>query len=435
MGIASGVGTNRKRTAVDATALPSFSKVCFVGASIMNYTFSDVGDLTTRCTDVEAVFSGEGYGGLEIYCHATPGDYIDDITVSLQEAMAQHTSDTLFVVHAGGNNISSGRPYPGGASTFTTDYAALIAQAATRPGSCIISDVSFRDYDDTTADDEAAGSQPYNTNLTKPALAAARGGLVNHAYYDDGTPVTCFYEWSYYRRLRFLSGDNVHPSVPDGENLLRQWFAQRIGPIATGAGVPAQVDRVELAYRDSLIEAIDPEAGLTLTTSFAPNTALSPVNVSQTEDAVFAVDFTGLDGAAGGAIFEMGASGNGAYVGFLSSGAFVARTGSGGATPADNVALVQINAAAAPSGDGTLVWEFTRPGTNPAVRVWWNGALLWQDNSTHVGAWAGSDPGAFLGGGGVGYAGAMAGAAYYTTDATYDTVSNLRYYQNQTVSG
>lgn len=432
MGIASGVGTNRKRTAVDPTALPTFGKVCFVGASIMNYTFGDVGNLTTRCTDVEAVFAGEGFTGLEIYCHATPGDYIADITTSLSEAMAQHTSDTLFVIHAGGNNISSGRPYPGGSSTFTTDYAALIAQAATRPGSCIISDVSFRDYDDTTADDEAAGSQPYNTNLTKPALAAARGDLVNHAYYDDGTPVTCFYEWSYYRRLRFLSGDNVHPSVPDGENLLRQWFAQRIGPIAKGTGVPAQVDRVELAYRDSLIEAIDPEAGLTLTSSFPVNTTLTTSNLTVASPAVFAFDVTGLDGTGGGIIFEMGASGSGAYVGFLSSGDLVIRGGSGIATPAPTVALVQINDEGAPSGDGTLVWEYDGTGSAVSVRAWWNGILLWEQTSTHTGAWAGSDPGGYLVGPG-NYGGAMSGV-YYASDANYDMISPLRYYQNQTVS-
>lgn len=183
--------------------------------------------------------------------------------------------------------------------------------------------------------------------------------------------------------------------------------------------------------------AFDPEDGLTLTSSSPETTTMTATLLNVTQPGVFAVDFTGLDGSAGGAIFELGGSGSGSYVGFRADGTFVARAGSGTTPGTSTVAILEIPAVSAPSGDGTLVWEFSGPGSAVAVRAWWNGTLLGAHTSTHTGSWAGSDTGGFLrynpALSGNGY-GAMLTGEYYNADAVRVSNSDLRYYQNQTVA-
>lgn len=183
----------------------------------------------------------------------------------------------------------------------------------------------------------------------------------------------------------------------------------------------------------------DPEAGLTLTHSFTPGTRGIP-SVSTTEtpeagkfarnaDAVVAADLTGLDGSAGGLVFEVGGGGLGAYVGFAASGAFHVRCGNGGgALPNDTAAYLIVPAEEAPRGDGTLVVEMTA-GAN-AVRAWWNGTALGTPVARASGSsdLAGSNEGAYL------------GEAYATcvgeieTPVVYETASPMRYYYDQKVS-
>lgn len=181
--------------------------------------------------------------------------------------------------------------------------------------------------------------------------------------------------------------------------------------------------------------APDPEEGLTLTTSIPVGDLVSiGTNLGANTNAVFAMDVTGLDGSSGGVIFECGGSGSGGYVGFRSNGTFVCRGGSGVDSATSTVAAVIIPAGSAPSGDGTLVWEYSGVGSAVAVRCWWNGTLLGSHTSTHTGGWTGSDSGGYFR-----WSAALSGNGYsaflvneyYDSDADYTTASALRYYANQ----
>lgn len=186
----------------------------------------------------------------------------------------------------------------------------------------------------------------------------------------------------------------------------------------------------------------DPEANLTLTDSFATDRldiTTSEVNVNA-NNVVFACDLTGLSTSlSDGLIYEQGAVQVGAYIGFDSSsgdstGDFIARCGAGGGRwPTDTGYLrVDENASIYPSGDGTLVVEFSSSGSSDwSVRAWWNGEEMTGTTQTASGtrAWAGNDNGSYL----------AVGAKAITnpengTPVTYSTASNLRYYENQVVT-
>ena len=228
------------RADVVGGGLEEFERVVFIGASIMEQTFGS--SLSLRNTAAEAAFAAQG-AVVEVYAHAAGGSDAGQVQTLLSEALATFPDKTLFFVHAGGNNVTANRPYPGGDTTLTGQLDGLIDIAATRPGSVIISDLTFRDYGGSTATNEAAGAKPYNDTIYLPAFRARAGDLLSRAYYADGTPVSCLYEWSWENRAAYLSGDNIHPENPGGRNLLRSWLAERLAPICLGLPAPAQFVR------------------------------------------------------------------------------------------------------------------------------------------------------------------------------------------------
>lgn len=184
---------------------------------------------------------------------------------------------------------------------------------------------------------------------------------------------------------------------------------------------------------------VDPEAGLTPSTSIAPGsssirsvkgtTVPGDGQINRDSSAVVAMDFTGLDGSGGGLVFELGGAGIGSYVGFATDGSFHVRCGAGGEElPSEKAAYLSVPAADAPAGDGTLVVELVA-GEN-AVRAWWNGVELGKPvaRTSGSGAIAGGDVGAYVA------KAVSVCAGEVNTPVPYESASDLRYYFDQTVA-
>jgi hypothetical protein len=171
----------------------------------------------------------------------------------------------------------------------------------------------------------------------------------------------------------------------------------------------------------------NPEATLTLTGTFPVGAIIFSTEVDRSVPCVFAADFTALDGSAGGMIYEQGASGVGAYVGFGASGQFRARCGRGNVPPANQSAILTAPAGVV-GGNGTLVWEFGMFGT-ARTRAWWNGTLLGAVSALlpHTAIWAGTNPGRYLD------PNPNIPVGEIPSLVPYGTASPLRYYENQTV--
>lgn len=171
----------------------------------------------------------------------------------------------------------------------------------------------------------------------------------------------------------------------------------------------------------------NPASTLTLTNSFAPLTTLTTTELDRALPAVFSMDFTGL-GDSEGCIFELGGTGTGGYIGFDSSGNFVARCGDGSARWPVNTAYILENGPTKPSGTGTLVVEFVA-GTPIKVRAWWNSVPIGTPVDGAVNSfWGGTGNGGYL------FALTPPAGESAANFTSYNTVSNLRYYQNQTIN-
>lgn len=172
---------------------------------------------------------------------------------------------------------------------------------------------------------------------------------------------------------------------------------------------------------------VDPEAGLTLDRSYAPDSAITVFPIDRANPVVMAADFTGLDGSSGGFIADFSVQ-VGAYIGFRNNGDFVARAGDGGAAWNANTAYV-LDTSGVVSGDGTLVVEFV-PGTPITARAWWNGvALAAGVDGASQASWSGTAGGDYL----------RVGTSTATGEVqdpvvTYTTASDLRVYENATSS-
>ena len=175
---------------------------------------------------------------------------------------------------------------------------------------------------------------------------------------------------------------------------------------------------------------VDPEVGLTLTTEFAPEASITGSDVDETVPCVLAFDVVGMDGSNGGFIFEAGGSGASGFIGFRADGTLIIRVGSGGTPWQPGTSYYEIaNASDFIKGNGTLVVGATE--SLPNVRAYWNRVSLGTAVvSTSGGGWAGSGSGQYLG---TLTSGLPAGEDG-TLQLTYATVSDLRYYENQTLS-
>lgn len=176
---------------------------------------------------------------------------------------------------------------------------------------------------------------------------------------------------------------------------------------------------------DMIKDSLDPEIGLSLTSELPPGSPILYNNLVRDAPAVFAADFEGLDGSAGGLIAGFGGAILGAYCGFRPNGDFVVRCGVGSSLPNDGSAALVLSDHPV-RGNGTLVIAFDEPSP-PGVSAWWNGQFLGRDTATlNQVAWAGTGVGAYLATeddypfGEVGW-----------RVVDYTQASNVRHYQNQ----
>ena len=84
----------------------------------------------------------------------------------------------------------------------------------------VLADLTFRDYDGTTAASPENGSLPYNVNLIRPLVSS-------QFKYSSGKPWLQYYDLILSDYVTYLSPDNIH-QTPAGEQALRDHFKDTI---------------------------------------------------------------------------------------------------------------------------------------------------------------------------------------------------------------
>lgn len=135
-------------------------------------------------------------------------------------AAAQALGNQLLIITMPmGNDISTNRPYPGGAGGITTAYTNLLAAFRNSGAHVMPVNTTFRNYSSGAAlMDESIGSLPYNENIIYP--------LVQSSYFDmwwDGKPWCDPYDIARNWYSIILS-DDVHYNQLGYEILGRYWM-------------------------------------------------------------------------------------------------------------------------------------------------------------------------------------------------------------------
>ena len=233
-----------------------YDNVVIVGASIIERSFGQ--DLTTPNAAATQIFKDAG-SNVDVYGYGWSGTTASFIANKLQIAMDTFPSRTLFIVHGGGNDVSSNRPYSGltqpDIDAVSADFQSLVDVAASRSNDCIVCNITFRPYANITSNevflDESLGSKPFNDTLLLPKVASVMGDTLN----SDGNSYIDLYNWTRNNYKKLLSADGVHLSTL-GELELPKFIAERSVYKINSSAAPAVItprDGVTVAFGNQIL--------------------------------------------------------------------------------------------------------------------------------------------------------------------------------------
>ncbi|WP_437395725.1 gliding motility-associated C-terminal domain-containing protein [Flagellimonas lutimaris] len=204
-----------------------YDKVVVIGASIMEQVYGR--DLVTPNATRTAEWQVNN-PNVDVYGYGFSGYDINQIIPEVLTAMNTplFATNTLFMIHIGGNDVSATRPY----NTATQPQLDAISQAyddlyaaidPARLNDVIVMPITFREYGtDDVYNNQELGSLPYNQEILIPKILANTPAQIN----SDGNPIVDLYNFTR-NTPETYSGDNIHPTVPDGEILLSDYMSLR----------------------------------------------------------------------------------------------------------------------------------------------------------------------------------------------------------------
>ncbi|MEC7263853.1 MAG: SGNH/GDSL hydrolase family protein, partial [Bacteroidota bacterium] len=233
-----------------------YDKVVVIGASIINYTYGQ--DLSTPNVTRTAEWQANGVN-VEVYGYGFPGYTINQIIPKVQTAMSTFTSNTLFMIHIGGNDVSNTRPYntatPAELQAISDNYDALIATIGpARLNDVIIMPITFREYGSNDVyNNQELGSLPYNQNILIPKILANTPAQIN----SDGNPIVDMYNFT--RNNPETYGlDGIHPIDPEGELLISDYMSLRASYfINSGTTLPSPIAPNDDSDGDFVVDGQD----------------------------------------------------------------------------------------------------------------------------------------------------------------------------------
>lgn len=235
------VSQQQKQKEVEQTIeRPPFTRLIIVGASIMANTFFNLSVIESA---MSTTYPAES---LTIHNRAVIGSTSTANVSQIDGILADYTnpSDTLtfVLIHTGGNDVTLTRPFSTATelqkTTLENNITYILDAIETKGFTPILSEISFRNYDDTTYLNEKNGSKPYNDNIVHPLILARTPEFA----YPDGTsyfqPYNLFFnDWETY-----LSSDDIHPAGA-GITALKTHFVNAILPFIFNGTIPTKIEK------------------------------------------------------------------------------------------------------------------------------------------------------------------------------------------------
>ncbi len=184
-----------------------------VGASIQEGGF-------THSVFKQAVREEHGYDPV-VFNRAVSGWTAGKLRKRLPGLLAEHPEARYVAIHIGGNDVSSQRPYPGGARRLERklrDIVQLVEDSGRVP---ILARLSYRAYPKPPlVPPEANGSLPYVEAVYDPLIEE-----MTPAFSTWGCGVVDPYSW-YRDHPDELSADGIHPNREGRRSWARLWARQ-----------------------------------------------------------------------------------------------------------------------------------------------------------------------------------------------------------------
>ncbi|QVD49248.1 hypothetical protein LUCX_178 [Xanthomonas phage vB_XciM_LucasX] len=211
------------QSALTLTALSDFvplENLVILGASLEDYALSPAANKTAFLDRVEAA-TGFRPGLLEL---ADGGARTSNLRANIATKIAaikaagfpSNKSTKVWIGSIIGNDVTDRRPYTSAQeSTYVASVKAdlnyIWDQLEAEGYDVMLSDATFRDYDNTTYANEAAGSLPYNEHIID-VINAARG---KYLFAGTNKPWSESYPLTYNNNVIWLQPDNIH-NLPAG---------------------------------------------------------------------------------------------------------------------------------------------------------------------------------------------------------------------------
>ncbi|MCK5021191.1 MAG: hypothetical protein KAS32_29545 [Candidatus Peribacteraceae bacterium] len=200
------------------------ARFIMLGASLINGAWEN--ELSNFTDEVKTEFNKKIIMANEAVNAWDTTDLKNDIDAILANYPDPSTEylDTYCQIHIGGNNVTQTRPYStatqGEKDTITNDITYIINAITTKGYIPVLGDLTFRNYDGTTAASPENGSLPYNENLIR--------ALVDSDFkYASGKPWLQYYDVILSDYATYLDVDNVH-HTPAGQQAMRDHFKDTI---------------------------------------------------------------------------------------------------------------------------------------------------------------------------------------------------------------
>lgn len=158
-----------------------------------------------------------------------------DLLANLPSILARHPYAGYALIHIGGNDISAGRPYPGGAETLERNLDSILTRIESAGIVPVLARVSYRRYrGEYPVPPESNGSEPYGLSIHDRFCQARTPDFYNP---KTGHCAVDFYDW-FRRHPEELSADGVHLNPRGEENWNRIWVERAAKRIY---GVPVSI--------------------------------------------------------------------------------------------------------------------------------------------------------------------------------------------------
>ena len=196
---------------------------------------------------VNPVKSLYGFRNVTLVDEANSGESVAQILARLPDILTTYdnVANVVFMIHAGGNNVSATRPYTNldedGVAGIATDMQAIVRLIQAGGHTAIMSSISYRSYGGISEDQ---GSKPYNDNIVIPLIRSMMPEYFNEL---TGRPIVDMYEIAF-NDPSLLKADGIHPTLV-GDDILRAYWFERLATvlradIPDNPVIPASLDRL-----------------------------------------------------------------------------------------------------------------------------------------------------------------------------------------------